>query len=34
MNLATAKAEALGWNAEIGLKEMFDRLIESMKADR
>lgn len=34
MNLATAKAEALGWNAEIGLKEMFDRLIESMKIDR
>ena len=33
MNLATDKAEALGWKAEIGLKEMFDRLIESMKID-
>ncbi|WP_295158369.1 NAD(P)-dependent oxidoreductase [uncultured Ruminococcus sp.] len=34
MNLATDKAEALGWRAETGLKEMFDRLIESMKIDR
>ena len=34
MNLATDKAEALGWHAQVGLKEMFDRLIESMKADR
>ena len=34
MNLATAKAEALGWKAQVGLSEMFDRLIESMKIDR
>lgn len=34
MNLATDKAQALGWKAEIGLAEMFDRLIESMKLDR
>ena len=34
MNLATDKAESLGWKAETGLKEMFDRLIESMKIDR
>ena len=34
MNLATAKAEALGWQPNVGLKEMFDRLIESMKLDR
>lgn len=30
MNLATDKAEALGWHAEVGLKDMFDRLIKSM----
>lgn len=34
MNLATDKAESLGWKAEIGLKEMFDRLITSMKYDK
>lgn len=34
MNLATGKAEALGWEAKVDLEEMFERLIESMKADR
>ncbi len=31
MNLDTHKAEALGWRAEVGLEEMFDRLIKSMR---
>ena len=34
MNLATERSEALGWKPQVGLKEMFDRLIESMKIDR
>ena len=31
MNLATEKLEALGWQATVGLSEMFDNLITSMK---
>lgn len=31
MNLDTSKIESLGWTAEVGLKEMFENLIESMK---
>lgn len=33
MNLATAKTEALGWSAQVGLEEMFARLIASMKLE-
>lgn len=34
MNLDTAKIEALGWSAEVGLKEMFENLIHSMKQQK
>ena len=34
MNLDTGKLRALGWEARIGLKEMFDRLIEDMRKRR
>ena len=34
MNLDTAKLGALGWRAEIGLEEMFRRLIASMRLQR
>ncbi|HEX2937965.1 MAG TPA: NAD-dependent epimerase/dehydratase family protein [Ruminiclostridium sp.] len=30
MNLSTAKIEALGWKASVGLKEAFERMIKSM----
>lgn len=33
MNLATDKAEALGWSAQTGLEDMFVRLIASMKLE-
>lgn len=33
MNLATDKAQALGWSAQTGLEEMFERLIASMKLE-
>ena len=31
LDLATGRAEAIGWRAEVGLEEMFRRLIASMK---
>jgi len=31
MNLDTSKLKNLGWNADISLKEMYERLIESLK---
>ena len=31
MNLDTSKLEALGWKADVSLKEMYIRLIESLK---
>ena len=31
INLNTAKLNSLGWEAKIGMKEMFERLIEDMK---
>lgn len=34
MNLATEKLEALGWEATVGLEEMFDNLIAGMKNQR
>ena len=34
IRLDPSKLEALGWKAEIGIKEMFERLIASMKAER
>lgn len=34
MNLDTAKLECLGWSAQVGLEEMFEHLIESMKFNK
>lgn len=34
MNLDTSKIEALGWSANVGLKEMFENLIQSMKLQK
>ncbi len=34
IRLDTSKLQALGWHAEIGLEDMFSRLIESMKGSR
>lgn len=33
IRLDTTKLESLGWKAEVGMQEMFVRLVESMKAD-
>ncbi len=34
IKLDASRLEALGWKAQVGMKEMFERLVESMKNDK